>query len=154
MLLIAILGLSSSFRLVFKYDLSWDCFGTGFMILFVFSLPLIFLHKILEFQKEGQSVTIFWGAGIPFRSWFIKLPWIWRDFSEEPIESLRVTHGMRIDGSPDAEGYRVYYVEAKIDREWVTLTEYLRMKRALDISKAISEFLGVPMSKSGLKSAV
>ena len=147
-LVLAILGLSSSYRLVFKYDLSWDCFGTGFLILFIFSLRLIFLHRILEFQKEGQSVTIYWGAGIPLRSWFIKLPWIWRDYSEEQIESLRVTRGMRIDGSTDALGYRVYFVEAKIDREWVALAEYLRMKRALDVSKAISEFLGVPTSKS------
>jgi hypothetical protein len=143
-------GIFFSIRSMIKYDLSWDFGGSIFIIIFVFCLRLIFLHKILEFHKESCSLTIYWGVGFPFIGWFIKLPWIWRDYSEDQIASLKVARGLRIDGSTDAEGYLVYEIKAKIAREWVDLLESTKMDRSLDVSTAIAEFLGVPVDKTKL----
>jgi len=59
------LGLSLIFVWIILYFLGTPIFCFDFLLLI--SFPIVFIHKIQKFKKMDQSLTTYWGLGLPSR---------------------------------------------------------------------------------------
>jgi hypothetical protein len=143
----SILGLYYSIRQITTYGGSWDCFGNIFAVWFVLSLLVIFNQRIHEFKKQNQSLTTYWGIGLPIRSLYLKLPWVWRDYSGKSISKLKVhrtSKRVTVDYPIQTRSY-TYHIEAMISRKLVGIADYSVSRHATDKARDIGEFLGIPV---------
>ena len=146
-LIISILGLYYSIRHIITYGGSWDCFDNAFAALFLLSNLFIFNQRIHVFNRQNQTLTTYWGIGLPVRNLYLKLPWIWRDYSGKKISKLKVHRTSKRDPD-DYSGqtrFYTYHVEAMIGRKLDGIADYRTPQHAVDTAMQIGEFLGVPV---------
>ena len=146
-LIISILGVYYSVRQIRMYGGSWDCFSNVFAALLLFSILLIFNQRIHVFNKQNLTLTTYWGIGLPIRNLYLKLPWVWRDYSGKKISKLKVHRTSKSDPD-DYSGqtrFYTYHVEAMIGRKLEGIADYSAPQHAVDKAKDIGEFLGVPL---------
>lgn len=146
-LIISLLGVYYSVRQITMYGGSWDCFSTVFVALLLISILFIFNQRIHVFKKPNQTLTTYWGIGLPVGNLYLKLPWVWREYSGKKISKLKVYRTSKRD--PDDYSGRTrfytYHVEAMIGRKLEGIADYSAPQHAVDTAMDIGEFLGVPV---------
>jgi hypothetical protein len=143
----SILGLYYSIRQITSQGGSWDCSGNVFATVFVLSLLLIFNQRIHEFKKQNQSLATYWGIGLPIGSLYLKLPWVWRNYSGKSISKLKVhrTNKRDTDDYSGQTRFYTYHIKAMIGRKLEGIADYSVSQHAADKARDIGEFLGVPV---------
>jgi hypothetical protein len=134
------------------FDISSGRLSNGSIIVLVITLILFSILQIYEYNKETQSLTIFWGLGFPAGKLFIKLPWVQQSYLGKRITKIGIFHEIKRDNTSwvTSKNVDTYPVRAMIDSEWIDIGGATRQRKSSlqpskDMAYKISEFLDVPI---------
>jgi hypothetical protein len=124
----------------------------GFIILSVITLISFSILHIYEYNKEDQSLTIFWGMGFPLGNFFIKLPWVKQSYIRKRITKIEIFHEIDAENPSGVttSSVDIYPVRAMIGGKWIDIGGEIRvtpilLQRSKEKAYKIGKFLGVPI---------